>query len=214
MKETVICFCAHSDDQIFGPGGTLAKYAKEGNNIITIIFSYGQLTHPHLKDDVVISMRVNESIKANEVIGGGQVLFLGLSEGKFLQEAKEKRVYTKIKRIVQEYKPAKIFIHSQDDPHPDHRAVHQIVSAVIDAIPYHGPVYAFDIWNPFALRKRGEPKLYVDISDTFRTKIKALKVFESQKLALFSLLWSIYVRAIVHGFFHKCRFAERFYKIR
>lgn len=214
MKETVICFCAHSDDQIIGPGGTLAKYAQEGIRVITIIFSYGQLTHPHFKEEVIISMRVNEAIKANDIIGGDQVLFFGLSEGKFLQEAKEKRIYTKIRKLLQEYKPTKLFIHSLDDPHPDHKAVYEIITHVAEAVHYGGAIYAFDVWNPFNFRKRREPKLYVDISQAFQIKTKALGVFESQKIALYTLLWSIYLRALIHGLLHRCRFAERFYKIK
>ena len=214
MKETIICFCAHSDDQIFGPGGTLAKYAQEGMRIMTVIFSYGQLTHLHLKEEIIIETRINESLKANEIIRGNQVLFFGLSEGRFLAEAKEKRIYSKIRKLLQVYKPVKIFTHSPDDPHPDHRAVHEVMTTVVDTMHYSGSVYAFDIWNPFNWRKRTEPKLYVDISETFKTKIKALMVFESQKIALYTLLWSVYVRAILHGIQHGCRFAERFYKIR
>ena len=214
MKETVICFCAHSDDQIFGPGGTLAKYAKEGIKVITVIFSYGQLTHPHLKEEVIISTRVNESIKANDLIGGDQVLFFGLSEGKFTDEAKDKKVYSKIKHLLQEYNPSKLFIHSLDDLHPDHKAVYEIVTGVVNAMNFKGAVYAFDVWTPFNFRKREEPKLYVDITSNFKTKIKALRLFESQKIALYTLLWSVYVRAIVHGIEHGCRFAERFYKIK
>ncbi len=214
MRETIICFCAHSDDQIIGPGGTLAKYAREGIHIITVVFSYGQLSHPHLKEDAIISMRVNEAIKANEFIGGGQVLFFGLSEGRFSEEAEQKGIHTKIKKLLQEYKPGKIFIHSLDDPHPDHKAVYEVVTFVADAIKYAGAIYAFDIWNLFNFRKRSEPKLYVDISDTFKIKIKALRAFESQKLTLFTLLWSVYFRAILHGLYHRCKFAERFYKVR
>lgn len=214
MRETVFCFCAHSDDQVFGPGGTLAKYAREGIRVITVIFSYGQLTHPHLKEEIIIATRVNESIKANEMIGGDQVLFFGLPEGKFMEGAKAKGIYTKIRKMLAEYKPMKLFVHSLDDPHPDHQAVYDIVMTVADRIGYPGAIYTFDVWNPFNFRKRAEPKLYVDISSTFKTKIKALGVFESQKIALYSLLWSVYLRAILHGIRHGCRFAERFYKVR
>ncbi len=214
MKDSVICFSAHSDDQIIGPGATLAKYANEGIHVITVIFSYGQLSHPHLKEDAIISIRVNEAIKANEIVGGGQVLFFGLPEGKFINEAKRRGIYTKIRKMLQEYKPSKLFIHSIDDPHPDHKAVYEIVTAVADVIKYSGAIYTFDVWNPFNFRKRSEPKLYVDVSSTFKTKIKALRIFESQKLALLTLMWSVYLRAILHGIRHGCRFAERFYKVR
>src|SRR5512137_2295312 len=44
--NSVLIICAHSDDQVFGPGGTVAKYAKEGKRVHTIIFSYGEKGMP------------------------------------------------------------------------------------------------------------------------------------------------------------------------
>jgi hypothetical protein len=52
------------------------------------------------------------------------------------------------------------------------------------------------------------------VSETFSKKTEALKVFESQKASLLALFWSVYVRAIVHGFHIHKRFAERFFKVR
>lgn len=43
MVERILVIVAHSDDQMLGPGGTLVKYAKEGKEIHTVIFSYGAL---------------------------------------------------------------------------------------------------------------------------------------------------------------------------
>ena len=41
MKNTVLVICAHPDDEIIGAGGTIATYAREGKDVITIIFSNG-----------------------------------------------------------------------------------------------------------------------------------------------------------------------------
>ena len=59
-QENIFVFCAHSDDQIFGPGATLAKYASVGKGIYTVIFSYGRLSHPHFREEVIIETRVKE----------------------------------------------------------------------------------------------------------------------------------------------------------
>ena len=66
-KDTIMVMCAHSDDQIIGPGGTLTKYAKQGKIIITVIFSYGELSMPHIKKEIAIKTRVDEA-KAAETI--------------------------------------------------------------------------------------------------------------------------------------------------
>ncbi len=212
-KESILVFCAHSDDQIFGPGATLASYAKEGKDIYTYIFSYGEASLLWLKRKVAVRTRVKEAKKADKIIGGKGVFFFGLKEGKFPDEIKEKRIIRRIAKIIKEKKPGKIFTHSFNDPHPDHRIVYNAVMNAISDIKYKGDVFAFDVWNPFIFRKTFLPKLYVDATKTFDKKLRALKTFKSQKTALLTLVWSVWFRALVHGFHIHKKYAERFFKI-
>ena len=85
-KEIIIFFCAHNDDHIIGAGGTLAKYVKEGKEVYTIIFSYGEGSHPHFKRRVAVEMRVKESARATKILGGKPVVYLGLREGHFRED--------------------------------------------------------------------------------------------------------------------------------
>lgn len=213
-KQKILVFCAHSDDQIFGPGATLIKYAKKGHEISTYIFSYGESALAWLKEDEAIKIRVKEARQVDKFIGGKGVSFYGLREGRFFQQAEERNIREKIKKAIKEKKPDKIFTHSPDDPHPDHRAACSIVTEALDQTRFKGDLYVFDVWNPVTVRKRHLPRLYEDITDTFKLKVEALKKFESQKMALLSLLWSVYVRALIHGTHVNKRFAERFFKLR
>jgi LmbE family N-acetylglucosaminyl deacetylase len=213
-KESVLVLCAHSDDQIFGVGGSLAKYAEEGKSVITIIFSYGEKSHPWLKRKVTIKMRVKESQEAAKIIGVEKTMFLGIYEGRFPQEIEEKEIHDRIYRLIKKYRPIKIFTHAGDDPHPDHSAVNKFVLELCNEVDYKGDVYSYDVWNPLKIKERNLPTMYVDISKTFRKKIKALRCFESQWLSLVLLLWSVYWRAIRNGLKARTRFAEVFYKVR
>jgi len=212
-KENVLVFCAHSDDQILGPGATLAKYSQQGKKISTIIFSYGESALAWLKPKLAIEIRVEESKQADKLIGGNGISFFELKEGKFQEEVEKKKIKNKIQKIVISKKPVKIFTHSPDDPHPDHRAVYNAVMQALDEIKYKCSVYVFDVWNPL-IRKNNTPRLYEDITETFSKKIKTLKVFKSQKASLLALFWSVYMRAIIHGFHIHKKFAERFFKVR
>jgi len=218
MADNILVFCAHSDDQIFGPGATLARYASEGCNIHTVIFSYGESSHPHLKEQVTVKMRVKEAKEADKVIGGKGVMFLGLDEGKFKEQFNAKGLESRMKNMILEKNPSKIFTHSDEDPHPDHRAVAEIVLAMADQIHNENnerryEVYGFDVWG-FNIKKTRLPKLYIDVSRHFSKKIDALKKFPSQWMSLVSLMWTVYTRAISAGIKMKARFAERFYKMR
>ena len=214
MKETILVFCAHNDDQIIGPGGTLAKYAKEGKQFKTYVFSYGVSSHIHYKEGVIIQTRIKEAYESDKIMGGSGIFYFGLKEGKFEKEVKQKKIDEKIKKIIKKEKPSKIFTHSFDDPHPDHRAAVKIITKIVGDIKYKVDVYSFDVWNPFNIRKRGSPKLVVDISKTFKTKIKAFFAHRSQKMSIFSLIAGIYLKNWIDGFRNKCKYAEVFYKIR
>ena len=211
-KDSVLVLCAHNDDNIIGVGGTIAKYSKEGIDVISVIFSYGISSHPWLKEQEIIKTRVEESQQADNVVGAQKLYYLGLKEGRFAEEIQ--KVKDKIARFIKVLKPVKIFTHSGDDPHPDHRAVHMIVSQLLDELEYKGDVYAFDVWNPFNIRNRGLPKLVVDISTTFNKKVQAIKKHRSQWMALAIMIPATYARALINGLNTGVRYAEVFVKIR
>jgi LmbE family N-acetylglucosaminyl deacetylase len=212
--NSVLIVCAHSDDQVFGPGGTVAKYAKEGKKIHTVIFSYGEMSMPIHQREYAVKKRVKESLDVDKYLGGHGVTFIGLNEGKFIDQFKNKNLYPRLKKLILQYKPSIIFTHSVDDPLPDHRALNKLLLETIDRMRYKCDVYMFDVWNVFNFKKRHYVKILVDVSHTFDMKIKALKMFESQKLSMFSLMWSVYLRAWLNGRSIKAEHAEAFYKIR
>ncbi|NQV08776.1 PIG-L family deacetylase [Candidatus Woesearchaeota archaeon] len=213
-RNRIIIFCAHSDDQILGAGGTAAKYAKEGADIHTVIFSYGEGSHFWIKGEITSDIRVKEAKNADKIIKGNGVTFLGLTEGKFREQTKKKNLKKKVREIIEKIKPTKIFTHSKEDPHKDHYAVHDFILDTLNKMKYKCDVYSFDIWNPSRIKRRDHPKLVVDISETFRTKIKALKCFKGEKFALFWLFPTIYIKAISSGFQNHFRYAETFIKER
>ena len=213
-KESIFVICAHSDDQILGPGGTVAKYAKEGKETFTIIFSYGETSHFWLKKKVSVEIRVKEAQAADKVIGGSGVVFFGLTEGKFLEDVKDKKIKDRIKELIKEKNPDKIFTHSIDDPHADHKDVYNVVKEIVDEINYEGSLLCFDVWNIIDFKKREKPKLYVDITDTFKTKMKALHCFRSQRLVMLFPYINVYIKAFINGLKNDCKYAEKFYKIK
>ncbi len=88
MKETILSIAAHNDDHVIGAGGALTKYAKEGSRVRTIICSFGESSHPHLKKEVIVERRVKESVQADKVMGGSGVAYIGLREGFFELDSK------------------------------------------------------------------------------------------------------------------------------
>lgn len=213
--ESILFLCAHNDDQIVGAGGTVAKYAKEGKSVVTVMFSFGETSLPHYQEKISRRTRVLESRKAAKILGESENYYLGLKEGNFTREIEEKNIYKKIETIIKRIKPVKIFTHSIDDPHPDHRAVYAFTMSLADKINYKGEIYSFNVWNYFLnIRKRDTPKLVVDITGTFKIKVEAFRKHKSQWPSFVSHMWNIYIQAILNGFNNNMRYAEIFFRVR
>ena len=213
-KEKILFLCAHNDDQVIGAGGTIAKYVKEGKGVYTVIFSHGEKSHPWIKPEHIIKERIKEANACNNVLGGEDIIFLDLKEGHYLKDYEETDLKKRLVKIIRDIRPSKIFCHGIDDPHPDHQAVYKITNDLIETIKFKGDVYMYDVWTPLNFRKTNQPKMVVDITKTFKTKIKAFRTHKSQKMTILSLLWSIYVRALMNGINNNCKYAEVFHKLK
>lgn len=208
----VLVFAAHSDDEVIGVGGTIAKYAKEGHKVITVIFTRGDKSSPWLKKDYVIKEREQEAKKIDKFLGSKELILLGLSDAKLKKETQRPDVKKRLKAIIRKYRPSQIFVHSHFDFHPDHVAVNKIVLEVLAKIDVKKTisVFTYEINNVI---NETRPRMYVDISKTFSKKIKAMKMFKSQPHFIYPLLIPVYYKAIISGWHNKCKYAERFYKV-
>ncbi len=214
MASTVLVICAHNDDGIIGAGGTLAKYAQENKKIRTIVFSYGELFNFAIKKELAIKRRVNESFYSDGVIGGKGITYLGITEGKFEEQSRKFNIKEKLGKIIKKEKPEKIFTHSVNDPHRDHKVVYGIVTGLIKEKAITCDVYSFDVWNIINISQRNKPKLVVDVTSTFKKKILAIRLHQSQDLFVVRpFILKLFLKDLTNGFNNNCRFAEVFNKI-
>ena len=179
-KPIILVIGAHSDDPAFGAGGTIAKYASEGKKIKSIIFSYGELSHPHLKPEIIAKTRAKEAEASDEILGGSGVTIFDCKEGRFAQEIVSLKIKQKLRSIIKKEKPIKIFTHGANDAHPDHLAVYNLIKEMIHKKEITCDVYSFDVWGLFRVRKRMVPRLVVDITTTFNKKIQAMKAHKAR----------------------------------
>jgi len=215
-NETILVFSAHSDDFVIGAGGTIAKYTEEGKKVIAVVFSYGERSHPWLKEEIVQKMRSEEAWEASKLLHC-KTLFFDLRELNFREDYKQKNLEKQLLVLLEKEKPIKIFTHSSEDPHPDHQQVHditiQLYNSIKSKIKPKPEVYIYSVWNPVSF-KTTYPALYVDISTKFTTKLKALKTFHSQKIHVAYPFLLLVYRAFIEGLHIRKRFAEKFFRIR
>ncbi len=216
---TVVIFAAHNDDHALAMGGTVAKHYKEKEEVVTFIGSFGELSHPHLKPEVIRKTRVREAQRADRVYGGkGRVIFLGLRELHFAEDFKRKRLDRELAKRLRKLKPSKIYLPGENDFHPDHKAISKLVLDLLESAKLKSEVYAYYTYPN--LRHPKSAKLVVDVSSTFKKKLEALQQYKSQ-INIFTHAISnnaLYIYTIVknwlNGFLHGTRFVETFYKLR
>ncbi len=213
-KESVLVCSAHSDDFVLGAGSTIAKYAKEGKKVHCLVFSYGEMSHPWLKPKEVQQMRLKEAQDAAKLLGA-TVEFLDLQEGNFLKETEKKKAVKKFIEKVKRRKVNKVFTHSSEDPHPDHRAVHKITLQSFEQLSkaQRPEVYVYSVWNPIEFNT-DFPALCVDIKGYFKIKAEALKKFPSQKVHVIYPSFMSFFRAFRDGIKIRKLMVEKFYRIR
>src|SRR5690606_728757 len=126
---------AHPDDQEFSIGGTLAKWAKAGCEIVSVVITSGDSGSNDVPKDgrykpELARLREPEQLAANKVLGVTQHASLRYPDGE-LQPTIELR--KELTRLIRKHKPDVVlcgnpeawFYGNEYVNHPDHRAAAQ-----------------------------------------------------------------------------------------
>jgi LmbE family N-acetylglucosaminyl deacetylase len=181
---------AHPDDAEFSSAGTIAKLAKEGKKVILIQVTSGDMGTADLEvsPEDLARRREGEESEAAKILGIDKVVFLRVTDGTVVADLDTRE---KVVRMIRTFKPDVILTHDPFRPyalHPDHRAVGM---ATTDAVyptardPHYFPAHSRAGLEPHKTAEiwyfgAEEPDLFIDITDTFDTKIAALRAHESQ----------------------------------
>ena len=189
---------AHPDDQDFTVAGTLAKWAKAGCKVISVLITSGDSGSNDASQGaeykpVLASLREAEQQAANAVLGITETVFLRYPDGELTASLELRKELT---RLIRMYKPDVVV---SGDPsawfygngyinHPDHRAAAE--AATYAVFPSAGTRLIFtDLltagYEPHNVKRlyiHGSEKsdTWVDISETINIKIEALKKHVSQ----------------------------------
>jgi LmbE family N-acetylglucosaminyl deacetylase len=189
---------AHPDDQEFTVAGTLAKWAKAGCEITSVILTSGDggsndPAHDASYKPVLANIREAEQSAANELIGIQQTIYLHLPDGELEPSVALRKELTKIIRThkpeaVVTGDPQAVFYGNGYINHPDHRAAAQLATYAVFPSAGSRLVFAdllaegFEPHNVKRLYLHGpeKPDTWIDISDCIDVKIAALKKHASQ----------------------------------
>jgi len=204
---TVMVFAAHPDDEVIGIGGTLAKLG-EDEDIVVVIFSYGQKWPFWLSEREIIRRRVHEAKMAGDIIGVDRTVFLGLSDLKVSDEF-NRSTFQNLKKLFNEVKPDKVFYHSIQDGHKDHRFVNRVVEELISRTNVERYTFEINLWNWF---QHKSPIVLFDVTDTWGKKMRAMNQFKSQSIFINILRALVVLKSHYYGDKYGYKYVEVFYK--
>ena len=196
-KNDILVVSAHAADYCTRAGGTLAKFIKEGYNVHVICLTCGARgesgdywkNNPNGTVEDCSAIRMRESRAAAEALGIKSIEFLGLNDYPLTITEETQRYVTK--RYL-EIRPEIVFTHWLNDPtNPDHALTAEMVIRVtncgsqLGSFPntptQHYPnLYFFESTVPIAELNGFAPDYYVDIAETYETKMAAIAKFECQ----------------------------------
>ncbi len=203
----VMAFVAHPDDEVIGIGGTLAKLSAD-EEVVVVVFSYGQGWPFWLPEKEVIKRRVHETKQAGNIIGVKRTIFLGLSDMR-VSEQFDRSTFKILKKLFTEVNPDKVFYHSIQDGHKDHRFVNRIVEELVSRTDVERYTFEINLWNWF---QHKSPLILFDITDTWERKMRAMNQFKSQSIFINLLRPMVTLKAHYYGRRYGYKYVEVFYK--
>jgi LmbE family N-acetylglucosaminyl deacetylase len=198
IPKSAMSIHAHPDDQEFSIGGTLAKWARAGCEIVSVTITSGDSgSNDSTRDGSykaeLANLREEEQRAANKVLGVKEAVFLRYPDGELEPSLKLRKDLT---RVIRQYKPETVLIGNPEAwfygneyvNHPDHRAAAQAACEAV--FPSAGTRLIFtdlleEGFEPHEVRKlyvhgTDKPDTWVDISETIDIKVKALQQHVSQ----------------------------------
>ena len=180
----------HPDDAEGGAGGTIARWTAEGRKGVLVLCTNGDkgTSDRGISPESLAKIREKEQRNAAEALGISEVVFLGFPD-QGLEDCSEFR--EKLVRQIRIHKPQTVITVDPARPYIRHRDHYMCGRVTLDAVfPYARdhlayPEHLKEGLEPHKvsevyLFRPDTPDTFLDITDTFETKIQALYCHVSQ----------------------------------
>lgn len=181
----VIVIAPHADDEIIGCGATIAKHINNGDEVYVIIATNASIGAPELYNEAIVANIRNEALNAHNFLGVTKTFFLDFP-APALNAFPEFEISMELLKIFIQVSPNILYLPHSGDIHQDHKAIYR--ASLVAARPQGNnkleKIYCYETlseteWTPMS-EKPFVPNHFVDISDTFELKCKAMGFFKSQ----------------------------------
>ena len=184
MKSDVLVVAAHSDDEVLGCGGTVAKLSSEGADVSVMFMTNGISSRRNVDILKAADNRIIHSKNAAKILGIKHVVQLDFPDNS-LDTIPLIQIIQEIERVVDDVRPHTIFTHYLNDLNIDHALVaeatltatrpmsHCTVKKVLGYEVNSSTEWAFG-------RQVFAPNYFVNVSDTFQQKVDAMCAYKEE----------------------------------
>jgi LmbE family N-acetylglucosaminyl deacetylase len=188
---SVLAVSAHPDDAEIGIGATLAKHVRQGHRVTMLTLSGGEVGG-------ATGARAGELAEAAAVIGA-RLVHRSLPDTEISEGPP---TVPTIEEVVRDIRPSVVYLHSAQDTHQDHRAVHRAGLVAARGVPtvlcYQSPSATVDY----------RPSRFTDVTGFLDIKLAALACHRSQAVAWYMEPGLVEATARFWGRFGRIRHAE------
>ena len=186
---SILVIAAHPDDEVLGCGGTMARLAKENQDVFIAILGEGITSRPahrELADPEKIKELHNLSRKVATLVGAKDLFMYSLPDNRFDTVAMLDVVKI-IEDLLAKLKPQVVYTQHGGDLNVDHVVTFR--ATLTATRPMAGrpvrAVYAYEVassteWAFQQFSPAFQPNVFVDISATLASKIRAMQTYESE----------------------------------
>jgi len=189
MKKSVLVVVAHPDDEVLGCGGTIAKLAREGHEIVVAILGEGVSSRYDKRaaaDEELVERLHEESRHVAKLLEIKDLLMYSFPDNRF-DTLPLLDIVKLLEKVINELRPEIVLTHHGGDLNIDHAITHRAVLTASRPTEDHPvrEIYAFEVlssteWAFGQFRTRFNPNVFVDVSKTIKLKIKAMEIYGSE----------------------------------
>ena len=182
----ILVIAPHSDDEVLGCGGTIARHVDEGDKVFVAIMTNAHVGAPELFEQADVERIRREATECHQYLRVQQTFFYDFPVLQ-LETYPQYKIANQLAGLIREIGSEIVYIPHRGDLHCDHAAVYNaalVACRPINKCPVK-EVYAYETlseteWgHPFS-DDVFIPGCYIDISGYMTTKLEAMKYYKSQ----------------------------------
>ena len=186
--KRILIVAAHPDDEVLGLGGTIAKISGEHQVYVAILGEGVTSRFPHRSEanSALVEELQTDARAVAKLLGVTTIVFEGLPDNRF-DQLPLLEIVKRVERLIEDLRPVTIYTHHPGDLNIDH--VITFRATLTATRPVQGcpvkDVYTFEVpssteWGFECLAPGFRPSVFVDISGTIETKIRAIQTYSSE----------------------------------